>query len=381
MTVLTTEAIDHELSTRSREVAAMSTTLVELDGHPGLAHVRLYPPAGGTAERWRVVEEVIVALWEDLGRITSIVDSATAVRKRRSKPTDTDRCELTRLLRERPMEVSRHRIPLARRMLTGDDELAEYVGIAEMVDRMRAGYPGVVEFLDAIDRVNSLIAEGLAPVHDRLEYSGITPPAELAELLAVSASDPLSLAPRDITDRVRVIADVVDRRASEAAARAQVTANWDGAVAQAAAELAALADSTTRAAQTRARAERLVMSGPLPTPADAEPELRAQLAALRPTDAPGLLALQLRIAAAIRTVEDAVQLAQGLLDRRNELSGRLEIYQSKAARLGHGEDPELLASARIAEALLARRPCDLPAVTRAVADYQQMLGQKRGTAR
>lgn len=380
MTVLTTEAIDDELSTRSREVTAMSTTLVELDAHPGLAHVRLYPPTGGTAERWTFVEEAIAALWEDLGRITSIVDSARAVRSRRAKLTDADRGELTRLLRERPMEVSRQRIPLAQRVITGDDESIEYVGIAEMVERMRSGYPVVVGFLDAIDQVNSLMAQRLVPVYDRLEEAAIAPPAELAGLLAISASDPLSLAPRDIEDRVRVIAEAIDRRASELAALAEVTANWEGSVAHAGRELDALADSTTHAAQTRARAEHMVMAGPLPAHADAESELRSELEALRPADAAGLRALQLRISAAQRIADEAVALAQGLLDRRNELKGRLEIYQSKAARLGLGEDADLLASARIADGLLWRRPCDLRAVTRAVADYQQVLTQKRGTA-
>ena len=52
MTALSTEAIDRELSTRAAEVVAMSATMVELDGHPGLSHVRLYPPTGVTARRW-----------------------------------------------------------------------------------------------------------------------------------------------------------------------------------------------------------------------------------------------------------------------------------------------------------------------------------------
>ena len=75
------------------------------------------------------------------------------------------------------------------------------------------------------------------------------------------------------------------------------------------------------------------------------------------------------------------QLAQGLLDRRSELTGRLTAYQAKAARLGLGEDPDLLASSRIAAGLLSRRPCDLRAVTRAITDYQQMIVEKREKAR
>ncbi|MET0703150.1 MAG: hypothetical protein ABWY93_26190, partial [Mycobacterium sp.] len=72
---------------------------------------------------------------------------------------------------------------------------------------------------------------------------------------------------------------------------------------------------------------------------------------------------------------------QGLLDRRVELKGRLTAYQAKAARLGFGEDPELLASGRIAAGLLSRRPCDLRAITRAITDFQQLIAEKQGQSR
>jgi hypothetical protein len=76
-------------------------------------------------------------------------------------------------------------------------------------------------------------------------------------------------------------------------------------------------------------------------------------------------------------VREEEQLAQGLLDRRSELKGRLTAYQAKAARLGLGEDRDLVACNRIARGLLSRQPCDLRAVTRAVSDYQQMIVDKQ----
>ena len=109
----------------------MSATLLELDNHPGLGHVRLYPPTGVTAQRWAVIEKSLAQLWEDLGRMTSIVDSARMVRERRSEPNNDDRAELTKLLRERPLEVSRQPIPLAQRQIGGIGEQIEYVGLAD----------------------------------------------------------------------------------------------------------------------------------------------------------------------------------------------------------------------------------------------------------
>src|ERR1700754_3220885 len=107
MRALTTDEIDRELDSRANEVAAMSATLLELEDHPGLERVRLYPPTGVTAQRWAVIEKSLAQLWEGLGRMTSILDSARMVRDRRSAPDDDDRAELTKLLRGRALEGAR----------------------------------------------------------------------------------------------------------------------------------------------------------------------------------------------------------------------------------------------------------------------------------
>jgi hypothetical protein len=363
---LTTEAIDQEIASRTKEVTAMSATLIELDNHPGLAHVRRYPPAGVTAQRWAMIEQSLGQLWEDLGRMTSILDTVRAVRERGWRLDDDDRAELTRLLRERPLEVSRRSIPLGQRTITGSSEAVEYVGLADIADRMRAAYPAVIEFLDAVDAIDSLIARGLAPEQKRLDQAGTTCPKEIAELLEVSAHDPLSLTAHEVEQRISAIAELT-----------ALHANWPDALAATDRQLDALRDATQQAAQIRARAAQTVVSGPLPVHADAEPGLRAELRSITTPDPAALVSLQRRIEAALRVVREDEQLAQGLLDRRSELKGRLTAYQVKAARLGLGEDPDLLAANRIAAGLLSRQPCDLRAVTRAVADYQQMLVEKR----
>ena len=378
MTELGTEAIDRELDSRTKEVAAMSATLIELDSHPGLEHVRRYSPTGVTAQRWAVIEKELAELWEDLGRVTSILDSARMVRARRSNVADDDRAELTRLLFGRPLEVSRRRIPLAQRTITGPAETVESVGLADVVGRMRADYPAVAEFFDSVDRVNSLVAERLAPLQRRLDEAGAAGPKEIADLLAVSATDPLSLTAQEVEQRISAIADGVASRSAEAAELAALQANWPDALAATTLQLDALRDATQQAAQIRERAEQTVVAGPLPVHPDAEPALRAGLRSITTPDPAALRSLQRQIEAELRVVREDEQLAQGLLDRRSELKGRLTGYQAKAARLGLGEDPDLLASSRIAAGLLSRRPCDLRAVTRAITHYQQMIVEKRG---
>ncbi|GAS96049.1 uncharacterized protein RMCC_3015 [Mycolicibacterium canariasense] len=381
MTALSTDAIDREIDTRTVEVAAMSTTMVELDSHPGLSHVRLYPPTGVTARHWTAVEAAIAQLWEDLGRMTAILDGTRAIRARRSKPSEADRAELTHWLRERPLEVSRERVPLARRSLTGSGEVIEYVGLADTADRMRAAYPAVAEFLDEVDRVNTLVVHGLAAVQDRVAATGAPEPAGVADLLAVAATDPLSLSAGAVETRVRAITVAFERQAAELVELAELRSHWAAAVQKTSGTLDALRASAARAGEVRERARRQVLCGPLPAHPDAEPGLRAELALLTADDPAALRALQRRIDEAQRVLDEDERLAQGLLDRRAELAGRLEVYQTKAARLGLGEDRDLLASGRIAAGLLSRRPCDLREVTRAVSAFQQILAQKREAAR
>src|SRR6478609_5247187 len=166
--MLTTAEIDRELDSRTKEVAAMSSTLVELDSHPGLEHVRRYTPTGVTAQRWAVVESALAQLWQDLVRMTSILESAQTVRGRRSKLDDDDRAELTKLLRERSLEVARQPIPLSQREIGAPAELVEYAGLVDTANRMRDTYPAVVDFLDGVDEIDTLIARGLAPLQKKL---------------------------------------------------------------------------------------------------------------------------------------------------------------------------------------------------------------------
>jgi hypothetical protein len=378
MRVLTIDEIDRELQSRATEVAAMSATMVELENHPGLEHVRFYPPAGLTAQRWAVVEKSMTALWGDLARMTSILESARALRDRRSKPEDDERRELTRLLRERTLEVSRQPIPLAERKISGLGEAVEYVGLADTAERMHAAYPVVVEFLDAVDRVNSLVAEKLAPTRKQLDLLGAGGPDEMAELLRVSAIDPLSLSAHDIETRMAVIAKSVQQQSAELGELAAIQSNWPDARVAVQELLDALHEANMRATQIRTHAVQVVLAGAFPQRSDEEPVLRAKLQSIASPDPKELRSLRNRVEAALRDARGEEQLAQGLLDRRSELKGRLTAYQAKAARLGLGEDRDLLACSRIAVGLLSRQPCDLRAVTRAVSDYQQMIVDKQG---
>ena len=67
-----------------------------------------------------------------------------------------------------------------------------------------------------------------------------------------------------------------------------------------------------------------------------------------------------------------------MLDRRNELRGRLDAYRVKMARLQLSEDPAIFDRFDHAQQLLSTAPCDLAAATAALADFQRMLNDRTG---
>ncbi|WP_433721932.1 hypothetical protein ACQP0C_20005 [Nocardia sp. CA-129566] len=389
MQLLTLAEIDGELAARATEFDAITATLLELDRHPGHTLLQRYPPTGLTEQRWQPVRAALALMWADYGRLEGILDTAKQVRGTRSRLDDGERAELTRLLRGRPYEATRTPIPMAQRSLTGPAEEVLFVGLADTVDRMRATFPEIAEFLDAVDAVNTRVMSGLAPLQDMVDRAraagGETTELGaigdgIAALLSRSATDPLALTVAEIDARIAELSGELGRVASLLAELDAVASDWAGAIAETRRRLTALGDTRTRAAAARAQVEAKILAGPLPVHPDDSAALGAQLDALAANQAAvaDLVRLRVQIADATAGAATAEELAQGLLDRRIELRGRLAAYQAKAARLGVSEDRDVLAAGQIAAGLLARRPCDLAAVTRAVADFQQIIGEKSG---
>ncbi|MFF3569724.1 hypothetical protein [Nocardia jiangxiensis] len=389
MHALTALEIDSELAARGREIDAVTATLLELDRHPGLVLLRGFPPTGGTAQQWRPIEQLLDLMWEDFGRIQAILDQARVVRAQRAKLTDADRAELTRLLRDRPHEAARTAIPMAQRSLTGPGEQVLFVGIADTLERMRTAFPQIARFLDAVDAANTRVLEALKPVQAELtRLGGITPElraiADAAtDMLSRSATDPLSRNASEIDSRAAELVRRIERESHDLAELRVLSEQWPTAIEQTRDRLAAIGKVVDRAALAREQVQEKIHTAPLPAHRDETGPLRRELDALAdgPPDTRAAFALRelrRRIAAAHTRAEQALELAQGLLDRRAELRGRLAAYQAKAARLGVSEDQDVLSANRIATGLLGRVPCDLAAVTRAITDYQQVVAEVSG---
>lgn len=151
------------------------------------------------------------------------------------------------------------------------------------------------------------------------------------------------------------------------------TVGEDGAALEVA--LVALAAAEEAAARAYAMAVDRIAEVGLPPPAGRVAALRARL-----REGADPASLSAEVAGALSAATAAREAAQGLVERREELRGRLRIYLAMAVRLGVGEHPEVATRYARARDLLWTRPADLRAATRAVLAYQQAVTERQGRA-
>jgi hypothetical protein len=385
------QEVDEALTTLAADHQRIAEALYAMDTHP--AHVLLSsaPTAGRTALAWNDARARMSALWADFTAFGTALDAARAARARKARPGGADLARLTELLAG-PVVTT-----------TGPaGALPLPVAVRFLFDSCMA----VTVTFDRIATAADSVAGRLAPIAaaiaeaERLAADVGDPPAattgrrtELAEISAVAVADPLgAVAEGELDATLRRLAATVtaarDRLATAAALKTGLAARR--AATGAAIDDLASAEEAVAAAYAVAH-EKIKDPGLPPLPA-AAPGLRARWDALAaPAGGPPGSAGLLRAGADLDDLDRAVAAAReragllrtaadGLVDRRAELRGRLDAYRVKGARLGFAEHPGLTERHRAAHDLLYTRPCDLPAATRAVHGYQQLLATLTGTA-
>ena len=357
----------------------ISAALLGLEDHPGRRFLESAASAGESLERWTAAQAGIGLLWDRFGRYRDVLRRAGDTR---------DLAELTELLQghavELPAEPVRHGI-------NEPSAVVPHVTVGELVAAMTAGYRDVVDVLAAAERIWSDYVPWLDRMDERLRAataSGLGGAElsrvgdEVSALRAVVFSDPLSLPEND--DRITRLTAGLDRAQREIDELLRLRRERDIDFAGLRGALSRLAEAERQALDTITVVRTKIST----TLADA-PESVAVLtgcldAASSIADLRRLVValpqLRAAIEAATEQANQARDNAQGLLDRRAELRGRLEAYHVKAARTNRSEDEELVVLHQRAHDLLWRAPCDLAAATTAVLAYQHALGGK-GVAR
>jgi hypothetical protein len=389
--------LDEELRDRSAQEQRISASLLDLERLPGHRLLTQGTLTGATAASWTNGRAALERLWQDFALYRATLAEARAVRGDRSRPSPAVADRLRALLYESSIEAGRSEVALTDRGLSGPAQRVEMVSLAQLTGRMHAGFDQVTALVTDCGERHQRAVAVIAPSVARLAAAralaaelGVSCPKldpvaqTLDELERQASGDPLSVAdpPAGLPERqVRILEDVESWLARLADVRDHLPRH----LGELDRELAELAELAERERAARRSAAELTDSGAgLPVPADPLPAMQARRQALeQPGDWSARVVLVERLRAALgearSSMTAAIELAEGLLDRRVELRGRFEAYRARAARLHEVERDELTALEQRIRLLLWSRPASLAEGTRAVAEYQRLLARSDET--
>jgi len=389
------DEIDRALASLRDERDRISTALYDLENHPGYRLLEGSRLTGLTRRRWQEATDRLTTLWRLFDAYQRVLEEAEALRERHPRPAAAVLRELTGLLSGPSVKLLPQEVSLRRRSLL--DPTGERCTLAESVRRMSEAYREVTELVATVDAAWEALLGPLGELEEqwrqatRLARSlGRGRDAELdrigRELAAVGQTvrtDPLALARDGKADTARLEALRSDlaaaRRALAEAVR--LREDYDRRIGELTSSLEKLEEVVRRARRDYRTVQVKIASPGVSEPADPAPRLRERLASLdglrragRWAELAGEVAeLEEAVAGALRQAERSRHLIVGLLERRDELRGRLEAYQVKAARLGLAEHGELVRLQERARSLLWTAPCDLQRSTVVLAEYQRVL--------
>ncbi|RFS85720.1 hypothetical protein D0T12_12045 [Actinomadura spongiicola] len=389
---------DRALARLREERERIGAALLELEAHQGY---QLLDGASLDGETRRVQSEVragVASLWALFDVYGRALDAAESLRARHAKPGQAQLNELTWLIAGPSVELPAEEVPLHRRTLLSVPS-GERLTLRAVVERMTPMYEAAAQAIAALDAVWSALLSRLAEVEaerraaeELLEsLGGIEPELDrlrddLETVAVVVRADPMALARDGRADTARLdeiragLAEV--RRGLEEAER--LRDGFADRIRGVAAVLERLRGTEAEARRVRDEALAKIAKPTLPELPEASAALADRLAAVgRPVRGHGWNDVSTRIFdlektanQALERAREAVGVISGLLDRREELRGRLEGYRVKAARLGHAEDAELAGMYERARELLWTSPCDLRKATVTLSGYQQAINAR-----
>jgi len=389
------DGADRTLAHLRDERERISSALLELEGHQGYQLLEGAAVDGETRHVQSTVQSLMSTLWTLFDLYGRVLGAAEEFRARHSRPSQAQLAQLTWLLTGPSVELPVEEVPLERRTLLSTSS-GEKLTLQAVVARMTPLYEEVARTVAALDAVWSALLSRLAEVEAARraavalreslggtdsELDGLV--AELAAAGATVRSDPMALALAGSADTGRLDAlhaslTGVRRRLEEAD---RLRAGFDDRIRG----IRGVVDQV-RAAEAEALAHRdevltKIASPVLPDVPAQSAALADQVTALGRGGAWDDLAdrvadLERAAGNALAKTRDTAGVIRGLLERREELRGRLEGYRVKAARLGHAEDAELVGIYERARGLLWSSPCDLRKATVTLSDYQQAISSR-----
>lgn len=392
------DEVDRALQDLRDEKERISTALLDLEGHQGFRLLEGAAVTGETARRQAELQSRTTNLWTLFDLYGGTLAAAEELRVRHPKPGQAQLAELTRLLTGPSVELPAVEVPLERRTLLSTPG-GEKLSLRAVVARMTPLFEEAAKMAAAVDVVWSELLNALAEVdQERRAVTDLVQELGAADseaervfrdvdaLSQAVRTDPMSFGRGGHADTTRLetarkdLAELRRRLAEASSFRTDAATRIE--------RVAASIDQV-RAAEAEARHARdqvliKIASPALPDLRDLSAALADRLGALHVLRdgqrwselADRVADLERAVATALEKARGDAALITGLLDRREELRGRLGAYKMKAARLGLAEDAELTRIYSEARDLLWTSPCDLRKATATLSDYQRVISSK-----
>jgi hypothetical protein len=397
------DEIDRTLTRRKDERERITAKLLELEDHQGYQLLKGTPLTGATERSWAAISGRMATLWKLFEAHGTVLAEAEELRARHSKPGQAQLAELTRLLTGTSVELVSEQIPLEERTLLGPT--GEWLTLEGVLQRMTPLYEETAGLIASVHEVWSALLTRLGEVEETARAVtalhgalGVSEPefervsALLADLRETVRSDPMSLASGGHADTTRIdaIGDELAPLRGRLEDALRIRDEHDARARGIEATIALVATAEREATEARDRVLARIDSPALPSIPALSAVLRDRLTALDGLRAEGrwidlaarVAEVEQAAATALDQTRQTTALITGVLDRRDELRGRLDAYKAKAGRLGLAEDAELAELHQRAYDLLWTSPCDLRGATKALADYQRAIASRaEGTGR
>lgn len=391
------DEIDRTLERLKGERERITQLLLELEQHQGYQMLKGTPLTGATESRWADINGRMSTLWKLFDAHGRVLGDAEELRARHHKPNQAQLAELTRLLTGFSVELENENVPIEKRSLL--DPTGEWLSLDGVIQRMNPIYEETTGLVASVNEIWSALLTRLGEVEDTahavesLHASlGIRDPEfdqvgrALASVRDAARSDPLSMSSGGKADTSRI--DAVGAELSTVRGRLEdalrIRDEHDERARGVDATIGLVETAEREAAAARDQVLIKIDSPALPDLPTRSGALRDRLAALEGLRGEGrwlelatrAAELEQAAALALGQTREATALITGLLDRRDELRGRLDAYQAKAGRLGLAEDTALTEIHQRARDLLWTSPCDLRGATVALADYQRAIASR-----
>ena len=387
------DAADQVLAGLGAAHDRIAAAMFALDSQPALGYLRGSALTGTTAGRWRALQPELDLLWAHFTILGVVIEQARAIRGAR-RPGDPEWGELTAMLQDTTIGLDAAGLPSD----GSGSPAVSWIKVWDLAQQLEQRCTAVAAQLSEVDAAWSAVAGRLAPLTEAVDKASalaaelgqpetVEPLRQtLANLQSAALDDPLASAPGGklggrVDDGLRELStrlDAVRQRLAE------LKSLRDG-YQQRVAGLRALVDELLTAERELAGVyatvtEKILEPGLAALPASSA-GLRTTADQLERLGASGewvtladtMAATEQSARQARERVTYLRQVATGLLDRREELRGRLDAYRAKASSKGLVEHPELTDRYDEAHRVLYTAPCDLRAGTRAVLAYQQTL--------